>query len=309
MRASEFRRTTQRWPVMDLRIGIITPVVHINPRFDPPAWENTGTVDDVIAIAQAAEELGYDWVSCPEHIAIPYDATGARGPRYWDPVATLSYVAAHTRRIGLLGHIVVLSYHHPLEIVKRWGTLDLLSNGRVILGVGVGSLQREFELLGREFTGRGARGDDAIHAIRASWGQHIPSYDGTHFTFHDMVVEPSGLPRPVEIWVGGQSRRSLKRAAELGDAWIPFRLTPEDLRDLAADEEINQIKGARERPLAQILSPEPPLDPMAEPEATRERLATLIEVGATGFSLRFVHQSRAHYIDQLAALPPILATL
>src|SRR3954468_4575421 len=100
---------------MDLRVGIITPVVHINPRFDPPAWENTGTIDDVVAIARAAEELGYDWVSCPEHIAIPYDATGARGPRYWDPIATLAYVAAHTTRIGLLSHIVVLSYHHPLE--------------------------------------------------------------------------------------------------------------------------------------------------------------------------------------------------
>ena len=79
---------------MALRIGIVTPVVHINPRFDPPAWEATGTVDDIVFVAQEAERLGYDWVSASEHIAIPVDATGVRGPRYWDPVATLSYVAA-----------------------------------------------------------------------------------------------------------------------------------------------------------------------------------------------------------------------
>ncbi|MFL6239471.1 MAG: TIGR03619 family F420-dependent LLM class oxidoreductase [Actinomycetes bacterium] len=227
---------------MTLRVGIITPVVHINPRFNPPDWESTGTIDDVVAIAQAAEGFGYDWVSAPEHVAIPYDATGMRGPRYWDPVATLSYVAAHTTRIGLLSHIVVLSYHHPLEIVKRWGTVDVLSGGRVILGVGVGSLQPEFDLLGREFAGRGARGDDAIRAIRAAWGRHVPEFAGTHWSFRDFVVEPSGVPRRLEIWVGGQSRRSLRRAALLGDAWIPFRLTEPELRELAADKEINEIK-------------------------------------------------------------------
>ena len=110
---------------MALRIGLVTPVVHINPRFDPPDWETTGTAEDVVYVAQEAERLGYDWVAASEHIAIPGDATGVRGPRYWDPVATLSYVAAHTTRISLLSHVVVLSYHHPLEIVKRWGTVDV----------------------------------------------------------------------------------------------------------------------------------------------------------------------------------------
>jgi probable F420-dependent oxidoreductase len=291
---------------MKLRLGIVTPVVHINPRFDPPSWESTGTIDDVVVVAQEAERLGYDWVAASEHIAIPRDATGVRGPRYWDPVATLSFVAAHTRRVSLLSHVVVLSYHHPLEIVKRWGTVDVLSHGRVILGVGVGSLQAEFELLGHEFEGRGDRADDAVAAIRAAWGTSSPTYEGTHFRFSDFVVDPSGLPRPLEIWVGGRTRRSLRRAITLGDAWIPFRLVLEDFRALFGDPEMRELLSRRPTPLQMILAPEPPLDPSGDPSGTTDALRALVEVGATGFSLRFRHHSRTHYVEQLAALQEVV---
>jgi probable F420-dependent oxidoreductase len=294
---------------MKLRLGIVTPVIHINPRFNPPSWETTGTIDDIVVVAQEAERLGYDWVSASEHIAIPIEATGARGPRYWDPVAALTYIAAHTRRIALLSHIVVLSYHHPLEIVKRWGTVDVLSHGRVILGVGVGSLEPEFELLGHQFAGRGARGDDSLRAIRAAWGERTPSYRGTHFRFSDFIVEPSGLPRPLEIWVGGRTRRSLRRAIELGDAWVPFRLLRDDFRALFADQAIQELLAERERPLQMILAPEPPIDPAADPSGTAAFLRSYVEVGATGLSLRFDHHSRTHYIEQMEALQEVVRVL
>lgn len=285
--------------------GIVTPVVHINPRFDPPAWETTGTIDDIVVVARAAERFGYDWVAASEHVAIPTDATGIRGPRYWDPVATLSYVAAHTSRISLLSHVVVLGYHHPLEIVKRWGTVDVLSHGRVVLGVGVGSLAPEFELLGHRFEGRGARADDALRAIRASWGQREPSYAGSHFSFSDVVVEPSGVPRPLQIWVGGRTRRSLRRAIALGDGWIPFRLLLEDFRALRDDPGINDALAARRTPLQMIFAPEPPLDPAGDPAGTRGVLEAYLAAGATGFSLRFRHHSRTHYVEQLEALQAV----
>ena len=102
----------------------------------------------------------------PEHVVIPSPTAATRGGRYWDPLATLSFVAASTQTIGLLTHVLVLGYHHPLEVVKRYGTLDVASGGRVILGVGVGSLEPEFELLDVPFAGRGARADDALRAIR-----------------------------------------------------------------------------------------------------------------------------------------------
>src|SRR5580698_9263482 len=124
-----------------MRLGLVTPIVNLNPRFDPPAWEIEGGIDELVTIARTADRLGYDWLGCPEHVAIPSSVAAIRGARYWDPVVTLSYLAACTQRIGLLSHVTVLGYHHPLAIVKRYGTLDVASGGRVILGVGVGSLQ------------------------------------------------------------------------------------------------------------------------------------------------------------------------
>src|ERR1700723_2590762 len=184
---------------MALNRGIVTPVLHMNPRFDPPEWEVTASVADVVAVVQQAEALGYDWVACSEHIAIPAAASTVRGGRYWDPFSTLGYFAAQTSRVGLLTHMAVLPYHHPLELVKRLGTLDLLSDGRVIAGVGVGSLQPEFEVLGHAFDGRGHRPQDAIGATRASWGPRRPEYRGSHYDDQDLIVEPLGLDRPLPI--------------------------------------------------------------------------------------------------------------
>ena len=208
-----------------MQLGIVTPIVNLNPRFEAPAWERDGTMADVVAVAREAERLGYRWISCPEHIAIPEEVASVRGGRYWDPLVTLSYVAASTTTIGLLTHVLVLGYHHPLEIVKRYGTLDVASGGRVILGVGVGSLEAEFDLLGAAFEDRGPRADDALAAIRASFGQRSPRYAGTHYRYSGFFVEPSGLDRPVAIWVGGRTARSLRRALALGDGWIPFGLS------------------------------------------------------------------------------------
>jgi probable F420-dependent oxidoreductase len=283
------------------KLGIVTPVLHMNPRFDPPGWEEAASVDDIVEIVQVAEREGYDWVSCSEHIAIPESASDIRGGRYYDPFSTLGFLAARTERIGLLTHMAVLPYHHPLELVKRLGTLDVLSGGRVIAGVGVGSLEPEFAVLGHQFDGRGERADDAIAALRAAWGQRVPSYHGPHYSFSGFIVEPSGLPRRVPVWVGGRTRRSLRRAVALGDGWMPFRLLAEELRTLLADSEIVELGSARESPLDLIFAPEPPIDPLGDPVGTRSLLARYVEIGATGFSLRFQNDSLAHYIDQMAA--------
>jgi len=294
-------------------LGIVTPVLHMNPRFDPPEWEITAGVDDIVTVVQRAEALGYDWVACSEHVAIPSSASTVRGGRYFDPFSTLGYLAAHTSTVGLLTHMAVLPYHHPLELVKRLGTLDVLSGGRVIVGVGVGSLQPEFELLGHTFDGRGARADDAIRAIRAAWGTRLPEYHGSHFDFEGFIVEPSGLARDVPIWVGGRTRRSLRRAIELGDVWMPFGFTLEALTDLLNLDVVRQSLASYEdthgHPLAMVLAPEPPIDPAGQPERTTEFLAAYMALGATGFSLRFDHHSLAHYLEQMEAMTAVAAGL
>lgn len=292
-----------------LSLGIVTPVVHMNPRFDPPAWEAAGGIEDIVAVAEAAERIGIDWVSCSEHIAVPENASGVRGGRYWDPFTTLSFIAAHTRRVRLLTHMAVLPYHHPLELVKRLGTLDVASHGRVVLGVGVGSLEPEFDLLGHAFEGRGERSDDAIRAIRASWGARVPEYQGSHYRFSGFIVEPSGLPRSLEIWVGGRTRRSLRRAATLGDAWMPFRLLLPELQAILSEPRTRSLLAQREKPLGLIFAPEPPLDPIGQHDATATVVEEYMRIGATGLSLRFRHESRTHYIEQMEAMATLAGEL
>src|SRR5207253_7419050 len=152
-----------------------------------------------------------------------------RGTRYYDPLATFGFLAARTARIRFATHVLVLPYHHPLAIAKRYGTLDRLSGGRLILGVGVGTLAEEFALLGAELEGRGARYEDALRALRAAFGRREPAYAGTHYRFEGFLVDPCGAQAQVPIWLGGRSPRSLRRALVLGDGWDPFRLTPGEL--------------------------------------------------------------------------------
>lgn len=290
-----------------MRLGIVTPVVNLNPRFTPPEWEQRGTMDDIVALSVAAETAGYSWVSCPEHVCIPTSVAGQRGGRYWDPAVTLSYVAAATSTIGLLSHVLVLGYHHPLEVVKRYGSLDEASGGRVVLGVGVGTLRPEFDILGVPFEDRGPRADDALRALRAAFGRRTPSYDGPYYRFSDVVVEPCGLDRRVALWVGGNSRRSLRRAVELGDGWIPFGLTLAQIEALLTDEELAAKRAERDEPLELVLAPEPPLDPAGRPEEAAASVRAYAAAGATALALRFVHRSRHHYVEQLEAMAEVAA--
>ena len=149
-----------------MKLGIVTPALTLLPRAHA-TWEETATLAQVVDVVQEAERLGYHHCTCSEHVVVPVDVAAERGGRYWDPLATFGYLAAVTTSIRLATHVLVLGYHHPLAIAKRYGTLDVVSDGRLILGVGVGSLEEEFDLLGAPFPDRGARADDAMRALRA----------------------------------------------------------------------------------------------------------------------------------------------
>ena len=128
---------------MTVRMGISTPVVLDIPGRSAE-WEHEAGIEEIARIAETGDRLGFDHVTCSEHIAVAEHSEstmlkGTRGTRYWDPLATLSYLAARTKRIRLCTSVLVLGYHHPLAIAKRYGTLDRISGGRVVLGVGVGT--------------------------------------------------------------------------------------------------------------------------------------------------------------------------
>lgn len=280
-----------------MRIGISTPMVMQLPGVSS-AWEQTGRVDDLAMIAEAADALDFDHLTCAEHIAIPLDKSEGRGLTYWDPLSTLGFLAAHTNRIRLATSVVVLGYHHPLEIAKRFGTLDLLSGGRLILGVGVGSLAEEFELLDAPFEGRGERADDALAALRASLSSSRPSYAGPFYRYDDVAVQPCALQEQVPIWVGGRTLRSLRRAVRLADGWMPFGLSVSELGDMLS---------RLERPAGfdVVLSTGRALDPIGDTEGTEQRLAALRNIGATAITCTVAADSAAHYCEQITALRDI----
>jgi len=273
----------------------MTPIVSRNPRHDPPAWEAVGTVEDLVTVAKTAEDLGYDLMTFPEHVAVPAEVAPARGATYWAPLPTMGYLAAVTERLRLVTYVLVLGYHHPLELTKSYGTLDRLCRGRVVLGVGVGSLEPEFELLGAPFAGRGDRADDALRALRASFGKDRPAYHGSHYDYEGFVTDPSGLDRRLTVWVGGRTARSLRRALELGDGWAPFGLLPPAVADL--------LKGV-DRPSGfdLVLAPEPPIQPVLEPEHVRDTVGRYSDVGASHLIFRFRQHSLRELTEEMAAL-------
>ncbi len=282
-------------------MGIVTPVVTRLPGAHA-TWEETAGIADIAAVVTVAESLGYDFCTCSEHVAVPVDVAPVRGATYWDPLAVFGYLAARTVTIRFATFVLVLGYHHPLAIAKRYGTLDVVSGGRVILGVGSGSLEEEFALLGAEFAGRGVVADDAMRALRAALGEPEPHYDGDSFAFRDVVVEPHAIQAHVPLWVGGRTARSLRRAVELGDAWAPFGLRTSDIAELLTRAHATDAWAARDRPLEVVLQNDRPWDPSSEPERVADQLERMQVAGATGLAVRLVHHSREHYCEQLEAL-------
>jgi probable F420-dependent oxidoreductase len=277
-----------------VKLGIMTPVV-TNVFGAPLTWEKDASIEDVGRVAEVADRLGYHHMTCSEHIGLPSSETARRGTRYWDPLATFGYLSARTKRIRFATMTLVLGYHHPLAIVKRYGTLDHVSGGRVILGLGVGSLKEEFDLLGVPFDDRGPRGDDALRALRAALPTNEPTYDGEFYSFGGLTVDPCALQPHMPFWIGGRTKRSLRRAVTLADGWCPFNVPVATAADWLQTWELPDD-------FEVVLMPEQPLDPVGDPRPAAETLRTMAAAGTTTLSAVFIAHSLEHYLEQIHAL-------
>jgi probable F420-dependent oxidoreductase len=289
-----------------VRLGITTPLFTMTPDGHAP-WEVDAELDDVVPLVEAADRLGYEYVTCSEHVVIPDDVAPVRGGRYWDPLATFGYLSAVTTRIRFATYVLVLGYHHPLAIAKRYGTLDRISGGRLILGVGVGSLQPEFEMLGAPFDDRGARGDESLRALRTSFGRRAPEFHGEFFKYSGMIVDPCGVQQTVPLWIGGRTPRSLRRAVELADGWAPFGLAKAELAAMLERARTTDAwdarQGAAELPPFEVVLPAGRLlDPIDKPDTAVEIIEGMRDIGATMVNVNFRHRSPEHYVEQLEAL-------
>lgn len=194
---------------------------------------NNWGIDDaqgLVGLATRAEELGFDSVWVHDHVfnvGHVFDRIG--GKPYYEPLTLLSFVAARTTRVKLGTSVLVLPYHNPVRLAKTAATLDVLSGGRLILGVGVGSIEQETLAMGNPFAERGAFSDEAIAVMRTLWTQEDPSFDGKYSRFSGMKFSPKPMQKTIPLVIGGVSRPAIRRAARLGDGWQPLGLSPEAL--------------------------------------------------------------------------------
>jgi len=194
--------------------------------------ETTGTDEDMLdpgpidEVARAAERAGFDGLSFTEH-PIP----GARwlqsgGHQSLDPFVALAFAAAATTRLRLLTYLSVAPYRNPMLLAKTAATVDRLSGGRFILGLGTGYLRGEFNALGVDLDERNTLMDEALDALPLHWSGEPFSFKGTHFEARDVIARPRPVQDPIPIWIGGNAKVGRRRVAEKAQGWMPLVAPP-----------------------------------------------------------------------------------
>jgi probable F420-dependent oxidoreductase len=270
-------------------------------------------------MARAVEQAGFDACFVTDH-PIPGDRWLAAGGHHaLDPFVALGFAAAATTRLRLQTHVVVLPYRNPFLTAKAAATLDVLSGGRLILGVATGYLKSEFAALGVDVEERNELTDEAILAIRRIWSESGVALDGLHFRARGNTALPRPLqkPRP-PIWVGGNSRRAIRRAVELADGWLPFPTpatvagtlrtaaleTVSDLAERLAYAREHAVRVGRSEPLDVAFVPFgfTMFDRAhVDPREFRERAAELEALGVTWLTVTLPCASRADWCERVAA--------
>lgn len=253
-----------------------------------PNWGSLATTDSLSSTARLAEIRGFDSVWVSDHVAMPVELTSpypfrADGkppfdPRtpFQDPFVALGYVAAITRRVELGIGVLVLPMRHPILIAKQAATLDVLSGGRLVLGVGAGWIREEFDLLDQDFNSRGRRIDEGIATMRACWSEDPVDLGRPAAEAGPIAIVPKPSRGPaLPIWIGGHSAAALQRAARLGDGWYASGLTPEAFAPLA--EEVRRRRS--------VLRPDAPVKlgirvPVSDPADSMRLSTAYAAVGA-----------------------------
>ena len=194
-------------------------------------WELEVTGPDQLRMARRAEELGYDMIGIPEHLAMPPEEFGYSGKFWFHSTTAQAALAGATSRIRLNSCVTILPLQNPIVLAKSLATADWMSGGRMTVTFGLGSMKKEFDYFGVAYDKRGEIADEYLEAIVALWTQDTPSFSGKYVAFENIGFDPKPVQKPhVPIWMGGDSNPALRRAARFASGWIvSFRTRPEDI--------------------------------------------------------------------------------
>jgi probable F420-dependent oxidoreductase len=281
-----------------------------------PNCRHLATPDMIRHTAVRAEQLGYDSVWVSDHVVVPNANVDRLGATIYDPLITLAVAAGTTSRVRLGTTVLIVPYRNPVVTAKMVSSLDALSGGRFVLGVGAGWLAEESAMLGVPFTERGPMTDEYLAAMRELWTSPVPSFAGKYTQFSGLHFEPKPVQKPhPPIWVGGHSRASLRRAAAVGAAWHPINRSVEELR--AGRAELRQLCEARGRaaPPAvtlrndlRVLRPGRPAAAAAHdgsvlagpPAALVDQIGELGDAGVEHLVIEFLATDGADFDEQMA---------
>ncbi|WP_285568198.1 LLM class F420-dependent oxidoreductase [Streptomyces sp. RTGN2] len=299
-------------PAGPLSYGMQLPIQSQSAIYAEP-WEAAATPADLAEIARTADRAGFTYLASCDHVAIPRRLAEGMSTVWYDPVATLGFLAGVTERVLLMSHVAVVGLRHPLATAKQYATLDHLSGGRLILGVGAGHVREEFEALGADFDGRGPVLDETIDALRAALGpEEYPEFAGERFSFSGLGQLPRPAQQRVPVWVGGSSPAAVRRAAVRGDGWLPQGDPREKMPAQIARLHTLREEAGVEDPIVVGAITEPLYvgEPgwsvgrrtlSGKPEAIAESLREYAAMGVHQIQVRFRSRGRTELTDQMAA--------
>jgi probable F420-dependent oxidoreductase len=289
---------------MALAFGTQLPVQAQSVLMATEEWEAEAGPDELARAARAFDAAGFDYVGVCDHVAVPRAEAGRMSTTWYDLLTTLGWLAGVTSRVRLLSHVLVAPYRHPAQVAKAFCTLDALSGGRAVLGVGTGHLEPEFGLLGADYAARAERTVETVRTVRAAFADE---WGLGEFGQRPRPAQAGGPP----IWIGGSSHAALRRAAQLGDGWLPQGPPKDGLRAAVAELHRLREEAGREGPFAVNAGivcyvGEPAWDTGAwcragAPEVIAEAVRALAARGVTHVQVRLRSRSCDELVEQVEA--------
>ncbi|MFL6238475.1 MAG: TIGR03619 family F420-dependent LLM class oxidoreductase [Actinomycetes bacterium] len=298
-------------PAGQVAVGMQLPIQSQSTLYAEP-WEGKAGAKELAEVAKAADRLGFFYVGVCDHVAIPRSQADAMSTIWYDTMTTLGWLAGITENVRLLSHVAIPAYRHPLVTAKAVATLDALSNGRAIFGVGAGHVEAEFETYGVPFAERGAVLDETLDVIELSLREEYVTWHGERFDIDDMGLAPRPVqtPRP-PIWVGGWKGPALRRVVERGDGWLPQGVGRDAMREKIA--ELTAMRDAAGKEPLEIGTLTEPLY-VGEPDfdvgkrtmtgkgaQIGDSLREYAEMGCSHLQVRFRNRSLSELLDQMEA--------